>query len=1204
MKLDLSVFDKNNKNYLQIGELNKWFSQSAPLLNEASSEDLLRIFAGLAELTIFDSKFIKNLCDVMSNKLSELSYSDLTSILYSLYELKYNKNLNFLQNIVINLTQIKVCNNKNSLVNSIWLLSKMEFYDEEFFHSWKIIATPKVNSFTNHELTKILQAIANLKLFDANFINLILNQIQNVITEFEPRTKLNIAFYLSVISVNSFNNEVDPLKIKINSVIQNIMQDIDLNENQDNIAKQQILQIHASNIYQVSEELFSQFSHDIKRKATITNSFIQKKVENYIRRVFLKYKVISEYYDQKTASHIDIRVVRDSSKPEYDVYFQVEGPTHYFINHQPHHDISIFNGATEYRNGLHILNSINVHAVSYFDIDSRSYYSNLLEILNSFPEGYSTIFSDENNEIKPEVSSGLEIKVSSIAKKSSKAKKKNHKIIQKEVVDNEDFDALLDAGIEFYKEAAKKELTFEFIDKKYRTDKKVGLSPRKLLEAAIKNQNLNEIEAVLKHYDSVNPGGLDDTWYIDNKIAENLYELTLNKISGDYKASQIYIEIYDLFLNYNYQIPELRENHLKALIYAFGYGKVSIFQNLLAIFPANDHKMQLMEYFMVNCGVLNHIEIVNLLLFHNVDINSCYSRESAEVLYALSIGYKHNGKTITNMGKAFVDLFKLLSGAAIIADNEQKTIEDLLQVASGGSFDRGDGILEGRGVTALHLSAYNKKNNAIALFLLENNASPNTINKDGFTPLITALLLGNEESALQILDFKPNVNLKALQDLTAAHIAAKYGFIEVIKRIADLGGDFDIKINTNNFISLSNGDGKELVLYKNETPLWIALKQNYIEIAKYLIDGKTNLDSHLEVNQPAYIGATILYPKAMLHSILSYCIFKHPELVKNILINGAKVNDNKIIENSPLIIAAELSNPDTQRRVAQNFKDPKYKEVFDKSIEFRKYHVFEQLLLYGADVNFKDKDGDTVSEYVRRPNMIDVHSRLVYFIKKIEYFTGYNVQVRHGIMSALEINVEISPDLLIRDSKYSIGSSTIFLESGDEESNVKSEKTYVSQLSVEAKITDIVVDTARLMNRPNMDIAYKLTYDISYLGSMLSGKGNPIIILVSAPHIANKIIHGHYIEAAIDVGSSIGLMLVNGAIEYMNIPIIKDLYPIAQEMFVQYQMLKNIELLYDEIVDPDNALKSAEAYQNVRDGFSNIFDSFQEMIGINISEDE
>jgi len=1033
-----------------------------------------------------------------------------------------------------------------------------------------------------------------------------------------------------MISLNEFQGDDQPLKPRIDTFIKDTMKSLDINSFEGNIAKQQILQIHSSKIFKVSNKIFEQFSKTIKQQDSITTSIIQKKVETFIKRVCITFEVIPEYYHSNTASHIDLKIVRDASYPESDIYIQVEGPTHYFINHHPSHVIPMFNGATEFRSSLHRIYDINSFTISYADIDNRKYYPSLLGVLNTFPEGYSSVIKAPLEEaFAPSVASSEAMvmlankdgKKSTVSKRKKAQKKQTHKKKLTDVkLESEEFDQVLSTFRKSY-EPNEKEVTYESLVKK---SKKNHITPKMILEAAISKKSLKEIEVILRHHSELNDEGLSLEWYKENKI--DLFKLTLNKLPGGYQESKIYIEMYSLFLRYNYQVEELNIKHLKALIYAYGYGDVEVFQSFLDILPNSDKKTQLMEYFLVNTGSLNHVEIASLMILSNIDINSCYSRESAEVLYALATGLKHNGRPLPKMAQAFQDLYMMLTNPDASSLSGPNTIEDLFQVAAGGNFDRGEGIPEGRGVTALHLSSYREPNNNIRLFLLANDASPNTITKDGFTPLITALLAGNEEAALQILDFQPNVNLKATAGISAAHIAAKHGFLKVIQKIVKSGGYLNGKIGDVSKDCAVLNSKKELVKFSiDETPLWIALKQGHAPVVECLIEAQVDVNGYLSVPRISYLGATKVTPVSIKHSPLTYCIVYYPELVKKLLRSGAKVNDEGL-EVSPLMVISELSNYDTQHLNAKTMGDRDPQKAYDAAKELTKHRILEELLLHGADLEFQDPEGDTVDSYVANPKVLSNQNKMVSTISREETLFGINIVKRQEIISyVLGVKIELDLDAMIvggntviyfnaaptesaaslniiTDREYLLMESNIGFSKGVIENPSKdnpSSKMSLTQLSINAKVIDIAVDTARLINRPNIESTYKLVYDISFMHGMLTGQANPISLLLSTPHIANKIIHGQYTEAAMDIGSSFGFMIVSGVISYVDVPLVREIYPVAQELLIQYHVLKNIELFYNEVTDPNNSLIRAESYQDIADGLNDYLHSLKKMIGIN-----
>ena len=88
------------------------------------------------------------------------------------------------------------------------------------------------------------------------------------------------------------------------------------------------------------------------------------------------------------------------------------------------------------------------------------------------------------------------------------------------------------------------------------------------------------------------------------------------------------------------------------------------------------------------------------------------------------------------------------------------------------------------GQTPLHLSAI-LGHNAIAKYLLENNASTSVQDSSGATPLHEAIRYGNLEIAKMLLDAGANVNAKDHQGFTPLQRAAMYGYINVAKTLIE-----------------------------------------------------------------------------------------------------------------------------------------------------------------------------------------------------------------------------------------------------------------------------------------------------------------------------------------------------------------------------------------------------------------------------------
>jgi hypothetical protein len=167
------IFDKQNHNYLQIESIQRWIHKVEPILIQLTNEQILEIFHLAADLRLFDLKFIRSLCKETLERVSQssFSYDELSNILYSLQEIKYNKDINLIQAIATKLTQFEQYSDTKFLSTSIWSLAKLGFYDEVFFTSWTKLATPAIQKFTLGDLAKSIQAIATFNFYDEVYIS-------------------------------------------------------------------------------------------------------------------------------------------------------------------------------------------------------------------------------------------------------------------------------------------------------------------------------------------------------------------------------------------------------------------------------------------------------------------------------------------------------------------------------------------------------------------------------------------------------------------------------------------------------------------------------------------------------------------------------------------------------------------------------------------------------------------------------------------------------------------------------------------------------------------------------------------------------------------------------------------------------------------------------------------------------------------------
>jgi len=151
------------------------------------------------------------------------------------------------------------------------------------------------------------------------------------------------------------------------------------------------------------------------------------------------------------------------------------------------------------------------------------------------------------------------------------------------------------------------------------------------------------------------------------------------------------------------------------------------------------------------------------------------------------------------------------------------------------------------GITPLHIAC--KKNDLEVTEALINSEGVdlNIANKEGNTPLHIACKEGHPKVAQVLIDSEGvDLNIANKEGITPLHIACEYGYLEVVKALINKSAelnktDYDSKMDyssdlddMNELMATNIINAGELIRY-GETPLHIACKKNYLEVAQALI---------------------------------------------------------------------------------------------------------------------------------------------------------------------------------------------------------------------------------------------------------------------------------------------------------------------------------------------------------------------------------
>ena len=228
------------------------------------------------------------------------------------------------------------------------------------------------------------------------------------------------------------------------------------------------------------------------------------------------------------------------------------------------------------------------------------------------------------------------------------------------------------------------------------------------------------------------------------------------------------------------------------------------------------------------------------------------------------------------------------------------------------------------GETSLHIAA-KRGHEEIAKLLIHNGANIEAKCDALFTPLYLAVFHEKNKIAMMLLKLGANPNTNGLGDQNSLHFAAKSGVgHEIMKELIERGADINAVTDD-----------------KNETPLFYATRYDYQESIEIL------LDYGADVNVANTGGWTALYNATSMNR------------------PGRKITVAKLL--------AHGANVDGTGETGKN-STPLHHAFHDGS-EGEK--IVRMLLMYGANVNIQNRQGETPLMMAARKGMVKIVQEMI-----------------------------------------------------------------------------------------------------------------------------------------------------------------------------------------------------------------------------------
>jgi ankyrin repeat protein len=361
-----------------------------------------------------------------------------------------------------------------------------------------------------------------------------------------------------------------------------------------------------------------------------------------------------------------------------------------------------------------------------------------------------------------------------------------------------------------------------------------------------------------------------------------------------------------------------------------------------------------------------NIESAQELVKNGANLNAKDNKNRAPLYYCIQNGHYKVAKFLLDNGSTIEDGAELLCRAASsdFPDGISLLLERGVNVNAKEAKD---------GKTSLHCASIEGSNKCVKV-LLDAGADPSCVDNFKCSPLMYSILCSKYNVAECLINAGSDLNLKC-EGTTPLHVAASHGDIFSTILLVRHGADVNAT-DGNGFTPLHCVSGtketvvklQEILRENSEIQDKIYISYNGEDCAKELLQNGAN------VNQKEIMGCTPLH---------AACKMKHSNLIKIFLENGADINALNNMKQSPLHSCLAVGNIEDAELLLESGADLNITDVFGKtplmcamdwihSEGIINLAILEQLVKLGANLDSPDQKTWTLLHRASNEGNIEV----------------------------------------------------------------------------------------------------------------------------------------------------------------------------------------------------------------------------------------